>query len=186
MNVCPGTFFCLILGLAARWVCAESNTNLHLASSLTRPLEPLTASAFKKPLRNKIYLGAQNIIMNITSIARALLILFGAISMFHLLALAGFMPMDKLWGGRLQDQEQLVVMETVSMIVNLIAMAIVALRAGFIGHWQNSLYVRIALWVFCGLFALNTVGNLLATSLFEKIMASVTLFLAYDSSVWPG
>lgn len=82
-------------------------------------------------------------------------------------------------GGRLQNQDQLLVMESVSLVVNLIAMLLVAMRAGYIGQFQNVLFVRVGLWVFFGLFALNTLGNLLAVTLFEKSMAEVTLFLAF-------
>lgn len=117
--------------------------------------------------------------MSIKKTAQILLILFSAIVLLHVLALVGLVPMEMLWGGRLESQEQFFVMEGVSVGVNLIAMLFVSLRAGFVGQLQDALFVRVVLWIFCVLFALNTIGNILAYTLFEKAMSLVTLFLAY-------
>lgn len=117
--------------------------------------------------------------MNNSLIARILLTILGLVVLFHVVVLTGLIPEEYVWGGRIENLEQLKVMETISLVVNLIAMLVVGLRAGIIGQQQNSKVVRVVLWIFCAFFVLNTVGNIMAQTMMEKSFALVTLLLAY-------
>ncbi|HMP87711.1 MAG TPA: hypothetical protein PKE63_10565, partial [Lacibacter sp.] len=94
--------------------------------------------------------------------ARLLLFFFAAVALLHVLALAGLLPADILWGGRLQDRNQLLVFETVSLLLNLLMAAVVA---GWAGLWLlpgRPPGLRGAASAMAAPFALNTGGDLLA------------------------
>lgn len=103
----------------------------------------------------------------------ALAILFTILSgviLFHGLILCGIIPYDIVWGGRLTSPAQMQRMEAVSLLLNLLMLAMVSVRAGFIGKGIPPRVTTIALWVMCGLFLLNTVGNLLSQNKLEQII----------------
>lgn len=108
-----------------------------------------------------------------------LLVMLSLVVLFHLLVLLGVVPFDIVWGGRLNNRAQMVRMETVSVAVNLLMLAVVAVRAG---SWKVGIplrAVRIALWIMCALFFLNTAGNLLSENRLERIIFTpLTLLLA--------
>ncbi len=85
--------------------------------------------------------------------------------------------------------------ETISIGINALMLAVVGLRAGVLPLRVPALALTIAFWLMAGLFALNTVGNLLSTNPFEKYtFTPITLLLPLlclrlalgRSSVSPG
>jgi uncharacterized membrane protein len=60
--------------------------------------------------------------------------------------------------------------ETVSILMNLLMLGIVAARAGFFKSGANHLIIQIALYLMAGIFFLNTIGNLLSNNQLEKIL----------------
>jgi hypothetical protein len=106
-----------------------------------------------------------------------LVILFSLIIVFHLLAILGVIPFDMLWGGRLESASQMIVFETVSIVINLMMLAVVALHAGYLKWKAPPLAIRIALWIMVVLFALNTIGNLNSLNEMEKLIFTPTTFL---------
>ncbi|AYA36830.1 hypothetical protein D3Y59_07030 [Hymenobacter oligotrophus] len=101
---------------------------------------------------------------------------------FHLLVLARVVPSDIVWGGGQKDAQQLLVLESVSIAINLLIWAVVAVRVGWLKLAINATVIRVALWLMVGVFALNTVGNLFSTNRFEKAaFTPVTLLLALFS-----
>ncbi|HMO34340.1 MAG TPA: hypothetical protein PKE07_15190 [Lacibacter sp.] len=110
--------------------------------------------------------------------ARLLLFFFAAVALLHVLALAGLLPADILWGGRLQDRNQLLVFETVSLLLNLLMAAVVAGWAGWCLLPVRRPVLRGLLWAMAALFALNTVGNLLAESRLETLLFTPLTLLA--------
>ena len=82
-----------------------------------------------------------------------------------------------LWGGRVEPG-QLLEFEIFALIVNAVCIALVLLASGRIGSATAQRIGRWLMWPLVVLFILNTVGNLLATSWFERIMAAVTVLLA--------
>lgn len=106
-------------------------------------------------------------------------IILSLIVLFHLLILTGVIPFDIVWGGRLASREQMLRMETVSILLNLLMLAVVGLRARLFGRRVPPWIITIALWIMCGLFFLNTIGNLLAQSALERILFTpLTLILS--------
>ena len=111
-----------------------------------------------------------------------ILIVLSLIVLFHLLVLVGIIPFKIVWGGRLTDHSQMIRFETVSIIANLIMLAIVSVRIGLLKLRVHPLIITILLWLMCALFALNTVGNLLSMNLFEKLVFTpLTLLLSLCS-----
>ena len=111
--------------------------------------------------------------------AHILIIIFIAIVVFHLLVIAGVVPSTIVWGGNLQDRQQLLIMESVSILLNLLMLAIACIYAGLIKISMNSAVLRALFWIMFVLFVLNTIGNLNAkTSLETYIFTPITFLLA--------
>ena len=109
--------------------------------------------------------------------------LFGLFILFHLAIIFGilffdFVPLDFVWGGRMQTREQLLSFEVISLLIMSLCFLIVLIRSGKIKLPKMAGVIRIALWVLFLLFSLNTIGNILAKTTFEKFFAVITLVLA--------
>jgi hypothetical protein len=110
--------------------------------------------------------------------AITLLVLFAAVIVFHLVVLAGFIPTEMVWGGRLQNEEERTVGALVSITFLLVFVALLLVRMGHIGRSMPAVG-KWGMWVVCALFALNTVGNLFALDLRETlIFTPITLISA--------
>lgn len=114
--------------------------------------------------------------------AIALLVLFASAIVFQLVVLAGFIPTEMVWGGRLQNEEERAVGAWVSITVLALASCMVLVRMGRIGRAVPALG-KWGMWVICALFALNTLGNLFALDLREAlIFTPITLISALLSA----
>ena len=87
-------------------------------------------------------------------------------------------PYAIAWGGRLQNDEQMYLFETVSIIVNLFLIFILLMKGRYIRLQLKEKLLNLVLWIFSILFLLNTVGNLFAQTNFEKMFAVLTLTLS--------
>ncbi|MBM9591182.1 hypothetical protein JWG41_12035 [Leptospira sp. 201903075] len=114
-----------------------------------------------------------------TIASRILTVLFSLTMIFHVVALFQLIPYQYLWGGRLSSVEEMYLMETVSLVVT-----------GFF-LWSSIQYLRyinqglVPIWIrllfgFIGIiFLLNTLGNLVAITNLETLLATpVTAFLS--------
>ncbi len=111
--------------------------------------------------------------------SRSLIIIFSAITVFHCLVLGGIVPFDIVWGGRLQHVTEMRTFEIVSIVLNLLMMAVVAIRSNMVSFPVRPGVIRILLWVMTGLFLLNTIGNLASVNETEKrIFTPITLLLS--------
>ena len=108
-----------------------------------------------------------------------LLIVFLLTVLFHLLVLIGVIPFSGVWGGRLETVQDMYRFEAVSILINIFVLfVLIQKRKNLLNGSQNKV-INIVLWVFMGLFLLNTVGNLFAESVIEKILAtSLTLIIS--------
>jgi len=100
--------------------------------------------------------------------------------MYHVLILTQIVPYENVWGGRLQSLEAMYRFETVSMVLSLIMIGIVI-------HYHERCPCRVLpepllrtlCWIFCALFALNTLGNMAAKTWFEMVFFTpLTLFMS--------
>jgi hypothetical protein len=113
---------------------------------------------------------------------RGLLAIQSLSVVLHLLILSGVVPYEIAWGGRIKNQEEMIRFESVSILLNLLMLAIVAIRGGLLPVRLNYSFIKGALWIMFGLFVLNTVGNILSDNQFEQLVFTpVTMILAVFS-----
>ena len=111
---------------------------------------------------------------SITSLA-----ILGTVVVFHVLVASGVLPKTIVWGGRISDPAQVVRAEIVSIVILLVTAAIVALRWSSLAQGSPNIVATVGTWVLVVLFAVNTVGNLFARTLVERVVFTpLTLLLA--------
>jgi len=112
--------------------------------------------------------------------AKILIVLSGIGMFYNLLILVGIIPYEYAWGGRLDSYEQVLQFEIMGLIVNTLIILIVAMKAGYVRQVLPQKLMIIVLWGLAMMFALNTVGNLFASTAFEKILFTpMTLLSTY-------
>lgn len=117
--------------------------------------------------------------LDISTTAGVALAIMGVFTVFHGLVLAGVVPANIVWGGRITDRSQLRRMELVSIGIMIVAATVIVLRARALIHGSASPVLAVATWALVVLFAMNTVGNLFAKTTFEKVaFTPVTAVLA--------
>lgn len=99
-----------------------------------------------------------------------------AIVIFHFCILLKIVPYSITWGGRLQNDSEMYVFEFISIGIILLLSITLLIRGNYLQQYISHKFTSIILWIFMVLFALNTIGNILAISTFEKFFAIVTLF----------
>jgi hypothetical protein len=103
--------------------------------------------------------------------ANILLVILGALAIFHAGILLGFFPADMVWGGRGGDATRsVIVLESAGLIVTLLFAAVVAAKARYIAVPISRRVIGIATWVVFGYFTLNIVGNLTSSSTIERVL----------------
>lgn len=110
---------------------------------------------------------------------KLLLALSGATIVFHILVLAGVIPYEIVWGGRLETISQMRVFEGISIAINLLIAAATLTRGGYIKSVLPAKFFRIFFWALFAVFFLNTLGNVFSESTTEtKIFTPLTLAAA--------
>lgn len=89
---------------------------------------------------------------------------------FQLFIMAGIIPYDVIWGGRLDSEARMVQFVSVSIAINLFIIFIVAMRGGFIPRYLPARLITIIIWLLVLIFTANTLGNLLAETIIEKVI----------------
>lgn len=107
--------------------------------------------------------------LRLRTAAYSLLALFIVAIIFQLTVLAGFIPTEMVWGGRLQNEEERVVGVCVSIAFLVLFALLVLVRLGYFGRNMPRLG-KWGMWSICALFVLNTVGNLFALDLRETLI----------------
>ncbi len=91
-------------------------------------------------------------------------------------------PYQMVWGGRLQSKKEMINFELVSILLNFLMLAIVAIHAKIIKLKVHPTIVKIALWLMVFIFMMNSIGNLLSLNEMEKyIFTPLTTLLAIFS-----
>ena len=109
-------------------------------------------------------------------------IMLGLISMvivFHFCILVKIIPYNIAWGGRITNDTEMYVFETISIVINLFLGFILLMKGNYIAFRFKEKTVNIVLWIFLVIFMLNTVGNIFAKTNFEKFFAFLTLLFAF-------
>ena len=117
--------------------------------------------------------------MNKNIYAKIMLGILSLVTVFHLCIIARLIPYDIAWGGRLKNDTEMYAFETLSLIINLFLGLILLMKGGYLKFQFSEKVINITLWAFLVIFILNTAGNILAKTSFEKSFAFLTLLLAW-------
>lgn len=99
-------------------------------------------------------------------------------TLFHVLLIIKIIPYTITWGGRLKNDQEMYVFESISLVVNLFLLFLLAQKGSFIAQRMGNRWINLFLWIYVVLFTLNTVGNIFAKTPMEKSMALLTAFSA--------
>lgn len=108
-------------------------------------------------------------------------IVFSVFMVFHIAIIISIIfldiiPVDYLWGGQLKTKDELFIFELISILIQTICLLYVLL---YKKYFSEKAVGRIIAWILFIIFSFNTVGNILAKTLFEKIVFTpVTLCLS--------
>jgi len=104
--------------------------------------------------------------------------LLSLVLVFHLAVITQLIPYTIVWAGKLRTVNEMYVFEAVSIAINIFIITVLLLKGYYIKHGIWNTVLNIMLWLFLALFALNTVGNLMAETLFEKLVFTPLTLLA--------
>ncbi len=94
--------------------------------------------------------------------------------LFHICIIVKIIPYNIAWGGRLTNDNEMYVFENISILINVFLSWILLMKGNFVKFNFSIKKVNIILWIFFGLFILNTFGNIFAKTNFEKFFALLT------------
>ncbi len=116
--------------------------------------------------------------MNLKLAIQIMIGLFSTLSIFHILILTSIIPYEITWGGRLENDAQMYLFEGISLVINLFLVGLMLIKGGYLKPIIPHKIVNAILWVFVVFFGLNTIGNLMAQTEFEKYFAALTFFFS--------
>jgi len=120
--------------------------------------------------------------VNLKVLIKIFLSLLLAIVGFHFCIIAKIIPYNIAWGGRLQNDSEMYVFESISILVNLFLGFVLLMKGEFIRYYIKQNMVDRILWFFFVLFILNTIGNIFAKTDFEKFFAILTFL--FSTLIW--
>jgi hypothetical protein len=94
--------------------------------------------------------------------------------LFQFLILIKIIPYDITWGGRLKTDEQMYTFVSLGILINSFFIFTLVQKAEFTKPIFSPKIITIILWIFFGLFIMNTIGNLFAKTFFEKGFSLIT------------
>jgi len=118
-----------------------------------------------------------NLILN--NAIKILIGLLFAVILFHLSIITKVVPYDITWGGRLSNDTEMYVFETTSILINLFLSWTLLMKGNFVKYKFPNQVVNGILWIFFGIFILNTIGNVFAKTFFEQQFAYLTGFFSF-------
>ena len=104
--------------------------------------------------------------------------LMTAVIVFHLLIVLQVIPYTIVWAGKLNTVEEMYAFEAVSITINLLLLLVLLLKGGYLKSRLSQRLLSGFLWVFIVIFALNTIGNLMAETQFERLAFTPMTFLS--------
>lgn len=100
------------------------------------------------------------------------------VTVFHILVLLEIIPYTIVWGGRLSSKAEMYQFEFTSITINLIMLLCFLLKGNFIRNKVPDTLLRTLITLQALLFLLNTLGNLVAVSIWERIIFAPLTLLA--------
>ena len=98
--------------------------------------------------------------MNPKLTIKILLWLIAAVTLFHLTILIKIIPYEITWGGKLKNDAEMYLFESISILTNLFLGYVLLIKGEFVSKLISTKVVNIILWVFLFIFGLNTLGNI--------------------------
>ncbi|QHC85433.1 hypothetical protein AS589_11890 [Empedobacter brevis] len=111
-------------------------------------------------------------------VIKSMLGLLFVVIIFHLCIITKIIPYEITWGGRLQNDSEMYIFEAISISINLFLVFVLLMKGEYIKFYFKQRFVNMILWIFLILFVLNTIGNSLAKTNFEKSFAVLTLIFS--------
>ena len=102
-----------------------------------------------------------------------MIVILVIVLLFHFLVLSQIINFKNSWGGRLSGENQMYLFETISLCLNALLLFSILQKAAYIKQYFSTKVIETILWIFVFIFSLNTVGNLFASNLFEKILGTI-------------
>ncbi len=96
---------------------------------------------------------------------------------FHILVVLQIIPYTIVWGGRLKSVTEMLRFEMASIILNALLIVIITIKSKYLKINIPSLIINVVLWIFVGLFSLNSIGNLFAKMTFETVVFTPVTFI---------
>lgn len=90
--------------------------------------------------------------------------------LFHFSILFQIIPYTIVWAGKLNTVNEMYAFEATSIAINLFLILILVAKGHYIKHSVPEKWLNGILWFFVVVFALNTIGNLFAKTVFEKVV----------------
>jgi hypothetical protein len=103
--------------------------------------------------------------------------LLSAVVIFHILVLIQIIPYQIVWAGRLNSIAEMQRFETISILINCFIILIITIKGNYLNFKFLSKIIISLVWLFIILFSLNTIGNLMAKSNFEKLVFTPLTFI---------
>lgn len=112
--------------------------------------------------------------MSVKNAIKIMLALLTGVLVFHAAIVLQIIPYDIAWGGKLKSTREMYVFEGISILINLLLYWVLLMKGEYVRLLLSKKYLKVILWIFLILFALNTLGNVLAETNFEKFFAIIT------------
>lgn len=109
---------------------------------------------------------------------KTMLGLLTLVIIFHLAVVLQIIPYSIVWAGKLNTVDEMYAFEAVSISINIFLVTVLLLKGNYIPHRISEQIINAALWLFFALFVLNTIGNLLAETMFERLVFSPLTLLS--------
>lgn len=111
------------------------------------------------------------------------ILVYGFLLIFHIALIIGaglfdFIPIDIVWGGKMENQAQLIMFELVALFVILLCLFLTLVKTEHIKIQKLYKVSHYSMWFFFAYFLLNTAGNLASKTSFEKSMSIATILLS--------
>lgn len=118
-------------------------------------------------------------IISFNNAVNATVIILLLVTLFNLSVLLGLVPYTIVWGGRIENQEQMMVFELISILINLFCLVVVLIKARrFLPHLGKT--ADIIAWLLPVMYFFGILGNAAAKSATEKALfvpLTVVLFI---------
>lgn len=111
---------------------------------------------------------------NVNNIIKIFLGLLSLVILFHICIIVKIIPYNIAWGGRLTNDTEMYIFESISIFINLFLSWILLMKVNLTKFKVSNKTQNVILWIFFVLFVLNTIGNIFAKTNFEKFFALLT------------